>query len=130
VANLIENGVRHTPTGTAIDLSVGRRDGSAVLEVVDDGPGLPGDLGDQLFARFVRGSGPADTSGDAGAGLGLAIVKAVATAHGGSVDAGRSPSGGARFTVELPLLQERTRREDPRGRQNGREPSAQPAQSS
>ena len=129
VANLVENGVRHTPAGTEIDLTVRRRNGSALLEVVDDGPGLPEDLGDQLFARFVRGSGPADTSADAGAGLGLAIVKAVATAHGGRVEAGPSPSGGARFTVELPLLRE-ARRDDPRGRQNGGDRAAEPAQSS
>jgi two-component system, OmpR family, sensor kinase len=104
VANLLENGLRHTPAGTEVALSVRRDDGEAILEVTDDGPGLPEELGDQLFARFVRGSGPADTSADGGAGLGLAIVKAVATAHGGDVTAGRSAAGGARFTVELPLL--------------------------
>jgi two-component system, OmpR family, sensor kinase len=104
VANLLENGLRHTPAGTEISLSVRRENGDAILEVTDDGPGLPEELGDQLFARFVRGSGPADTSADGGAGLGLAIVKAVATAHGGDVKAGRSPAGGARFVVELPLL--------------------------
>jgi two-component system, OmpR family, sensor kinase len=106
VANLLENGVRHTPAGTEIHVSVSRAGGEAVLEVADDGPGLPEELGDQLFKRFVRGSGPADTSADGGAGLGLAIVKAVATAHGGDVEAGRSSSGGARFIVALPLLRE------------------------
>jgi signal transduction histidine kinase len=100
--NLLENGLRHTPSGTEISLAIHRRNGDAILEVTDDGPGLPHDVGDQLFARFVRGSGPADTSGDGGAGLGLAIVKAVATAHGGNVEAGTSNAGGARFTVRLP----------------------------
>ena len=100
--NLLENGLRHTPSGTEIALAVRRRNGDAILEVTDDGPGLPDGIGDQLFARFVRGSGPADTSADSGAGLGLAIVKAVATAHGGDVEAGASDTGGARFTVRLP----------------------------
>jgi two-component system OmpR family sensor kinase len=100
--NLLENGLRHTPCGTEVALAVRRRNGDAILEVTDDGPGLPEGTGDQLFARFVRGSGPADTSADGGAGLGLAIVKAVATAHGGDVEAGRSDTGGARFTVRLP----------------------------
>jgi two-component system, OmpR family, sensor kinase len=102
--NLLENGVRHTPSGTEISIAVSRRNGDAILEVSDDGPGLPAGVGnDALFARFVRGSGPADTSADGGAGLGLAIVKAVATAHGGDVEAGRSSAGGARFTVRIPL---------------------------
>jgi two-component system, OmpR family, sensor kinase len=102
--NLLENGLRHTPPGTEVSLAVERRNGEAVLEVSDDGPGLPPAMGEQLFARFVRGSGPADTSPADGAGLGLAIVKAVATGHGGDVEAGRSAAGGARFTVRLPLL--------------------------
>jgi signal transduction histidine kinase len=60
-------------------------------------------LGDQIFARFVRGDGPADVSRDSGTGLGLAIVKAVAVSHGGRVDVGRSTAGGASFVVRLPL---------------------------
>jgi signal transduction histidine kinase len=100
--NLLDNGLRHTPEGTEIRVSVERRNGDAVLEVSDDGPGLPAGMEDQVFSRFVRGNGPADLAADTGTGLGLAIVKAVATSHGGDVDAGASPSGGARFTVRLP----------------------------
>lgn len=130
VANLLENGLRHTPAGTEISLSVRRRDGEAVLEVTDDGPGVPEELGAQLFSRFVRGSGPADTSADAGAGLGLAIVKAVATAHGGGVEAGRSSTGGARFTVEIPLLRGGGAPPDPSQQPNGAPRATQPARSS
>ncbi len=100
--NLLDNGVRHTPSGTEIQVAVERRNGDAVLEVSDDGPGLPPGMEEQVFSRFVRGDGPADVAADAGTGLGLAIVKAVATSHGGDVDAGISPAGGARFTVRLP----------------------------
>ncbi len=107
VVNLIENGVRHTPPGSSIDVTVSVRDGSAVLEVADDGPGLPEGSDDQIFGRFVRGNGgPADLVSDTGTGLGLAIVKAVATSHGGTVVAGRSASGGALFTVTLPASSE------------------------
>ena len=106
VVNLVENGVRHTPSGSTISVAV-RTEGNdrAVIEVGDDGPGLPEGVGDQIFARFVRGNGPADLSGDSGTGLGLAIVKAVAVSHSGAVEVGASAAGGARFTVLLPLLE-------------------------
>jgi two-component system, OmpR family, sensor kinase len=104
VRNLLENAVRHTPDRTTVELTA-RRDGAeALLEVVDDGPGIPQGMEDQVFDRFVRGDGPSDTSGGGGSGLGLAIVRAVAEAHGGSVNAGRSTYGGARFSVRLPLV--------------------------
>jgi signal transduction histidine kinase len=104
VVNLVENGVRHTPGGSTVSVAVSANGaGEAILDVTDDGPGLPDALGDQIFARFVRGGGPADLTTDSGTGLGLAIVKAVATSHHGRVDVGRSEAGGARFTVHLPL---------------------------
>jgi signal transduction histidine kinase len=101
--NLLDNGLRHTPAGTEIRVAVERRNGDAVLEVSDDGPGIPPGMEAQVFSRFVRGSGPADAAASSGTGLGLAIVKAVARSHGGDVHAGSSPAGGARFTVRLPL---------------------------
>jgi two-component system, OmpR family, sensor kinase len=103
VVNLLDNGLRHTPLGSEIEVAVERRNGNAVLEVTDDGPGIAPELGDHIFSRFVRGAGSADVSATSGTGLGLAIVKAVAQSHGGHVNAGSSPSGGARFTVYLPL---------------------------
>jgi two-component system, OmpR family, sensor kinase len=103
ILNLLENGVRHTPPGTEVRATLERRNGDAVVEVTDDGPGLPENLGNQVFSRFVRGGGPADLAADSGTGLGLAIVKAVAESHGGTVEAGAGPTGGARFEVRLPL---------------------------
>ena len=105
VGNLLENAVRHTPERTTVELTA-RPDGDeALLEVVDDGPGIPEEMEDQVFDRFVRGDGPADTAGGGGSGLGLAIVRAVAESHGCSVSAGKSTYGGARFSVRLPLQQ-------------------------
>lgn len=103
VLNLVENAVRHTPPASEVRVAVRRDDGEALIEVSDDGPGLPEGVGDHIFARFVRGTGQADLSRDAGTGLGLAIVKAVATSHGGEVEAGRSEAGGARLSVRIPL---------------------------
>ncbi|HEY6671481.1 MAG TPA: ATP-binding protein [Solirubrobacterales bacterium] len=103
VRNLLENTVRHTPERTTVELTA-RRDGDeALLEVLDDGPGIPSGIEQQVFDRFVRGDGPSDTAGGGGSGLGLAIVRAVAASHGGSVSAGRSTYGGARFSIRLPL---------------------------
>jgi two-component system OmpR family sensor kinase len=104
--NLLDNAVRHTPAGTLIETRVDRRNGEAVLEVRDQGPGLPPGMEEQVFSRFVRGGGPADMAIDSGTGLGLAIVRAVAVSHGGSVVAGNDPDGGARFTVTLPSAEE------------------------
>jgi signal transduction histidine kinase len=105
IRNLLENAVRHTPDRTTVELTA-RRDGDeALLEVVDDGAGIPAGMEDQIFDRFVRADGPADTASGGGSGLGLAIVRAVAESHGGSVSAGRSTYGGARFSVRLPLVQ-------------------------
>jgi signal transduction histidine kinase len=103
VVNLLDNAVIHTPDGTEIRARVARDGDDAVLVVEDDGPGIAEDLREHVFGRFVRGSGPADQAPGGGTGLGLAIVRSVAGAHGGSVEAGSSESGGARLEVRMPL---------------------------
>ena len=103
VLNLLDNAGRYTPPGARIELSLCERNGEAVLEVADDGPGIPARLRAQVFDRFVRGDGPADTAVGSGSGLGLAIVRAVAAAHGGTVEVSEAESGGALFRVRLPL---------------------------
>jgi two-component system OmpR family sensor kinase len=103
VLNLLDNAVRHTPDGSTIELRLARNGDRAVVEVADDGPGIPEEMREQVFDRFVRGSGPADTAAGGGTGLGLAIVYAVAHSHGGEVRASRSSLGGALITVSLPL---------------------------
>ncbi len=108
VLNLLDNAARHTPAGAAVELRLRAEDGDAVLEVADDGPGIPTAARRQIFDRFVRGEGPADTAVGAGSGLGLAIVRAVALAHGGSVEVGESSRGGALFRVRLPADQTST----------------------
>ena len=99
--NLIENALLHTASGTPITVSVRREGDSAVLEVADRGPGVPGQLRGRIFERFARGGGDRAPSG--GSGLGLAIVKAVTDAHGGRVQLLEANGGGARFVVRLPV---------------------------
>jgi len=100
--NLIGNAVAHTPPGTTVHASVQRDGATIVLIVEDDGPGVPPELGERIFERFVRGSGDTGDNAKGGSGLGLAIVRAVAEGHGGSVTLGSPPGGGARFVVRLP----------------------------
>ncbi len=103
VLNLLDNAIRHTPPGSCVELILREEGGRAVVEVADDGPGIPADMRVQVFDRFVRGEGPADTARGTGTGLGLAIVSAVAESHGGSVEVSESRSGGARFVARIPL---------------------------
>jgi signal transduction histidine kinase len=99
VLNLIENAVKHTPPGTHIRAATARDNGEATLVVEDDGPGIPPELGEHVFDRFVRSG----RDGGRGSGLGLSIVRAVAESHGGSVRLEPSSGGrGARFVVRLP----------------------------
>ncbi|MCP3996826.1 MAG: sensor histidine kinase, partial [bacterium] len=101
-ANLLANTRMHTPAGTPVTVQMHEDSDTAVIEVVDDGPGLPEDAAAKVFDRFYR----ADTSRarkSGGSGLGLAIVSAIVNEHGGSVEAANAPGQGARFTVRLPL---------------------------
>jgi len=103
ILNLLDNAVRHTPAGSKIELQLRAEGSNAVVEVADDGPGVPPELREQIFERFVRGEGPADTAVGGGSGLGLAIVSAVAASHGGNAEVGESELGGALFRARLPL---------------------------
>jgi len=103
VLNLLDKAANHTPPGSLIELRLVSDGGAAVLEVADDGPGIPMQMRDQIFDRFVRGEGPADVSAGPGTGLGLAIVRSVVDSHGGSVEIAESAAGGALFRVRIPL---------------------------
>ena len=103
VVNLLDNAVRYTRRDGTIELRTVLDGEYARVEIADDGPGIPEEMREQVFERFVRGSGPADTAADGGTGLGLAIVRAVANSHGGDVSVASSPLGGALIVVSLPL---------------------------
>jgi heavy metal sensor kinase len=102
VVNLLDNAIKYTPQGGAVDLKVGARDGKAVLEVTDNGIGIPKDSLPRVFERFYRVD-EARSRELGGAGLGLSIVKSICTAHHGQVEATSSPGHGSVFRIELPL---------------------------
>jgi two-component system, OmpR family, sensor kinase len=109
--NLIDNAVRHAPSGSTVEVSGrcaaaggagGGRRRVVAVEVRDHGPGFPPEFLSRAFERFQRAD-PARGRADGGAGLGLAIVATIARAHHGTVDAGNHPAGGARIRIELPI---------------------------
>ena len=100
VVNLIANAVRHTPEGTAIDVSVAPTDGGAQLTVADRGPGIPDEAKATVFEAFDLGASDAPHVG--GTGIGLALVRGFVELHGGEVWVEDRPGGGAAFQVELP----------------------------
>ncbi|HEX7058995.1 MAG TPA: HAMP domain-containing sensor histidine kinase [Solirubrobacterales bacterium] len=101
VVNLLGNAAQHTPPASTVELKLGRDGGDVVLEVSDNGPGIPPQVREQIFDRFVRGVGPADVAASPGTGLGLAIVRAVASSHDAAVEIAESPAGGALFRVRF-----------------------------
>jgi two-component system, OmpR family, sensor kinase len=103
ILNLLDNAARHTPPTATVELRLRAEDGAAIVEVDDDGPGIAAELRTQIFDRFVRGDGPADTATGPGSGLGLAIVHAVAASHGGTAEVVESSRGGALFRVRIPI---------------------------
>jgi two-component system OmpR family sensor kinase len=94
--DLLDNAVRHTPTGGVIRLSAERDDGCLRVRVEDSGTGFPETFIPHAFEPFAR----SETDGN-GAGLGLAIVRAIAEAHGGSADVSNREDGGAVVTMAI-----------------------------
>lgn len=99
IRNLVDNAVRHANSRIGIEVSNGN--GTAVLSVSDDGPGIPQSERRRVFERFVRLDSDRARSGG-GAGLGLAIVAEVVAAHSGTVTVNDRPGGGTTMTVALP----------------------------
>jgi signal transduction histidine kinase len=97
--NLIENALRHTPEGSKVTLAALARGNRLVLEVTDEGDGIPDDALPYVFDRFYRAR---SADGTRGSGLGLAIVKAIAETHGGTVGVESELGVGTTFRVELP----------------------------
>ena len=102
ISNLVENALRHaSDSDGAVVVRVKRSPPNVLLEVEDDGPGIPQEALERVFDRFFRlDRGRARAQG--GSGLGLSIVKHVTEAHDGRVWAENRESGGARFSVLLP----------------------------
>ena len=102
LSNLIENAARHTPGGTAIVISAHIAGPEVVVEVSDDGPGVPSDALGRVFEPFFRGPSGGTPRGT---GLGLAVARGLVEAHGGRISVVNGGKGGAVFRFTLPIEQ-------------------------
>jgi len=99
VKNLLINAAMYTPPGTAISVRARPMDSRYVIEVEDQGPGVPENARKKVFEKFFR----LPTSRAGGTGLGLSICKGVIEAHGGIIGLESGEGGGARFVIAIPL---------------------------
>lgn len=102
--NLIANAIQKSPATAAINIFVRREEPAgrqrlAMVEVIDEGPGIPPEQLPYVFERFHTGRGR-----EGGLGLGLYLAKRIAAMHGGDLTAESEPGKGARFTLALPSL--------------------------
>jgi signal transduction histidine kinase len=114
--NLVTNAGKYA---TTVRTSAVREGSSVIVNIDDDGPGVPQEDRERVFERFVR-LDSARSRDEGGTGLGLAIARAIARSHGGDVLLGDSPLGGLRATVRLPLAAVRAEQAKPAGSGLGR----------
>ena len=103
VFNLAENAIKYTPAGGKIEITLQQQDGLAVLEVKDNGPGIPPDAQEHIFDRFYRGDPAREGTGT---GLGLALVRSIVQLHQGQIRVSSVAGEGSCFRVTLPVAME------------------------
>ena len=100
--NLLDNAVRYSPDGEVLEVQVSARNGWCRIGVRDHGPGLSEEDLEHMFERFYRGDPSRVKSQRTGSGLGLSIAQQIAATHGGRIQAGNHPGGGALIELILP----------------------------
>jgi two-component system OmpR family sensor kinase len=101
--NLGSNAVRFSPPGGEVAIRMGRERELVVLEVADQGPGVPAAERERIFGRFYQADPARPTRDTHGTGLGLAIARVIADLHGATLVVAESPAGGAVFRVSFPV---------------------------
>ena len=99
--NLGENAIKYTPPGGMVELHLARNGSTALLQIQDNGPGIPPEEQARIFDRFYRGD-PARSRG--GTGLGLALVRSIVTLHKGQISVESEVGKGTCFRVIFPLV--------------------------
>lgn len=107
--NIIENAIRYNPKNTPIHINISPDEHFALLEIRDEGTGIPPEVIENLFDRYYRGTNT--TSNNTGTGLGLTISKQLVEAHGGHIHV-KSNKHGTTITIRLPLIEELKEKND------------------
>jgi signal transduction histidine kinase len=102
LANLLDNAIKYTGQGGTVEVSADRQQAQAIIQVKDNGMGIPSDELPKIWDRLYRGD---KSRNEKGLGLGLSLVRAVVQAHQGSVEAISEVNQGSTFTVRLPVNQ-------------------------
>lgn len=102
--NMLVNAINYTPEGGTITIRTRQQAGEVVVEIQDNGIGIPAQEHEHIFTRFYRGD-PARGSGQGGMGMGLTIARKIVEAHGGRIELESEPGKGSTFRVLLPVLQ-------------------------
>jgi len=123
IGNLLNNAAKYTPPGGHLELAVSLQDESVVIQVTDDGVGIPANLIGQVFDMFAQVNRTLDRA-QGGLGIGLSLVRRLLTMHGGTVEAASEGiDKGSTFTVKLPRLPDDVAAvPDPAGAPDGRGP--------
>ena len=101
VTNLIDNAIKYSPEGTRVEVRLRSAPGAALIEVEDEGPGIPPEHLDRIFERFYR-IDPSRSREIGGTGLGLSLVRLAAEAHGGRAEVSSRVGSGSTFRITLP----------------------------
>ncbi len=101
LVNLIDNAVKHSPKGTAVEIGLESKAAVVQLYIEDKGQGIPREEHGKIFERFYR-RGSELRRETQGVGIGLSIVKHIVEAHGGKIIVESEIGKGSRFTIELP----------------------------
>ncbi|MBK7090503.1 MAG: ATP-binding protein [bacterium] len=96
IVNLLKNADESMPNGGCITLALNKRDSRLIIDVCDEGGGIPESMREKIFVPFF-------TTRDGGTGLGLALVRKVIDAHRGNILVTNNPQKGSTFSIELPL---------------------------
>jgi heavy metal sensor kinase len=102
--NLVDNAIKYSPPGSAIDIRVRTDGGEAIVEIADQGPGIAAEHRDRVFDRFFR-LDEARSRDRGGTGLGLAIAKWAVEVNGGHITVQENPGGGSRFQIAVPFIE-------------------------